>query len=661
MGPDPAPLLCVGRVPILLSFTIGNALRYLAEVFEHDDASTIAADPAINVDLGEVDQIVQGVDLQNWHETGAVLGQVTSQSPGASISFATQPAGLGAMQYASMRLGVRTRIDLQGQPDVTVCDAVHEGNVPLTMQVSDGDSQSAEVTLQPLLQQDAVVTSVPGTGSFCEPQLFLATQRVPMADLCQGAMLDVSNLESWTFSFPEGVAQRDEVVFDTLELTTLSSGDAGVGQCPVQTALWGCEASTSLTPQRPTCTVEPQSGTCPSPSVVYEALAVPEVPQSWGGPFPGFVVNMPPGFSDDPWNPTSELDDAMAARCVAACERFYSGDPTVDVDCDDPQAFDDVWLIEAPAEGALRRISARREDGSGLFQGESLNCSLLDSCCMEFDEDACPATPRRTTPATYPIGVRQESVIDLDSAQSKLEVTDGITTDSVDLYGDLGFSRCRDGNDNGPCPFYLGSLTAKSIGAIQIPVTCPNQQVVHRTLYHLEVDLAQPAMGMAQEGTDEVGFPAGALVFEASFTKNGTPMTVRGFNQLDVVGTAGQSNFEFGDIVVFGEMPACWGQDDIPVAGTFELVLDLTGGVQESPPTVEIDIPSSVPCPSSVDLDATAGDPDADLDSVRWYIDDVLIDTNTTSVTFSGPHEVRAVAYDVRGAAATDVETVSCQ
>jgi len=134
----------------------------------------------------------------------------------------------------------------------------------------------------------------------------------------------------------------------------------------------------------------------------------------------------------------------------------------------------------------------------------------------------------------------------------------------------------------------------------------------------------------------------------------------RGGAPVDVVGTATPSDVGFGQIEVTGMMPACWGQDDIPVEGSFSLVLDVSGGVVESPPSVTIDIPSTVSCPSSVDLDATASDPDGDLDVVRWYVDDVLIDGATTSLTFTEQHEVRAVAFDDRGAATTATKTVDC-
>jgi hypothetical protein len=67
-----------------------------------------------------------------------------------------------------------------------------------------------------------------------------------------------------------------------------------------------------------------------------------------------------------------------------------------------------------------------------------------------------------------------------------------------------------------------------------------------------------------------------------------------------------------------------------------------------------------VTCPSSVDLDAIASDPDDDLDTVRWYIDDVLMSASTTSVTFTQGHTVRAVAYDERSATTTAIETIAC-
>jgi hypothetical protein len=57
---------------------------------------------------------------------------------------------------------------------------------------------------------------------------------------------------------------------------------------------------------------------------------------------------------------------------------------------------------------------------------------------------------------------------------------------------------------------------------------------------------------------------------------------------------------------------------------------------------------------------ASFSDPDGDLDVVRWYLDDNLIEATTTSLTFTLGHTVRAVAYDDRGAATTATKTVTC-
>jgi hypothetical protein len=654
---------CRGRIPIFSSFALDTRLtgfRSVADFFEHDDSTVVSTSGALSSDLGPVSEIIAGVDLLTGHDTRGVFATVTSQSPGATISFTTQAVSTEAMNHASLRIGTRPAID--SDSPLTMCVAEPEDPVAVTVRLSNEDTTSNEILLPPIPQQDAMLTyNAPEQTHYCEPQLFLQTQRIAMTDLCEDLIVDLENVDTWTFSFPDGVPERDEVVIDTLEFTR-STDDAAVGTCSTQTGMWACEASSGLLPERPVCTAEPVSGACPSQSLTTQMLDVPEVPEEWGGPFAGWVVHMPAGYGDDPWDPPNELVDAMTARCVQACEQQWSHDPTVVTGCDDVGAFVDVSLLSTPSHGALRRISPLRTRGQELFDEEMLDCSLLDSCCEAFDENVCLAAPRRPTPAEYAVGVGQEYVVEIDSNESKLEVTDGETVSSVVLYGDVGFSRCRDGNDTEPCPFYLGSLTAKSIGSIKIPVTCPNQQVIHRTLYWLTVNLAQPAMGIAQEGTDLVGFPAGALVFDANFTLGGgVEMDVRGVTQVDVVGTAGDSAFEFGEIKVTGMMPACWGQDDIPVEGTFEIVLDLIGGIEASPPEIEIDIPATVSCPSNVDLDAIASDPDDDLDTVRWWIDDVLMSASTTSVTFTQGHTVRAVAYDERGAATTATKTITCQ
>ena len=61
-----------------------------------------------------------------------------------------------------------------------------------------------------------------------------------------------------------------------------------------------------------------------------------------------------------------------------------------------------------------------------------------------------------------------------------------------------------------------------------------------------------------------------------------------------------------------------------------------------------------------MNLDATVTDPDGDDDLVVWFVDDVRIAAATTSLTFTGPHTLRAVAFDDRGAGTTATKFVDC-
>ena len=75
---------------------------------------------------------------------------------------------------------------------------------------------------------------------------------------------------------------------------------------------------------------------------------------------------------------------------------------------------------------------------------------------------------------------------------------------------------------------------------------------------------------------------------------------------------------------------------------------------------IAITTPSTVSCGTSTALTATASDPDGDLASVRWFVDGVLMAPTTTSMVFTGTHELRAVARDARGGATTAKKVVSC-
>lgn len=96
------------------------------------------------------------------------------------------------------------------------------------------------------------------------------------------------------------------------------------------------------------------------------------------------------------------------------------------------------------------------------------------------------------------------------------------------------------------------------------------------------------------------------------------------------------------------------------VSGVFKLELDVGGSTVASPPSVTITSPSTISCPGTLSLSATVTDPDSDASSLRWYIDDVLMSSGTTSITMTEGHTLRAVARDARGAATTATHAVAC-
>src|SRR5690606_37575442 len=94
----------------------------------------------------------------------------------------------------------------------------------------------------------------------------------------------------------------------------------------------------------------------------------------------------------------------------------------------------------------------------------------------------------------------------------------------------------------------------------------------------------------------------------------------------------------------------------LPVTIRFEVE---STAVEEEPPAGTINVPSQLLCPSMLDFDdVSVSDPDDDLATVRYYIDDVLMAPEVESVDFTGPHELRVVATALRGGATTETKQV---
>jgi hypothetical protein len=83
--------------------------------------------------------------------------------------------------------------------------------------------------------------------------------------------------------------------------------------------------------------------------------------------------------------------------------------------------------------------------------------------------------------------------------------------------------------------------------------------------------------------------------------------------------------------------------------------------IEGSPPWITIDVPPSVECPSTVDLDVSLGDTEEDYASKRWLVDGVLLPHDTEELEFTAGHELTVLLRDERGATASATKAVSCE
>jgi len=314
--------------------------------------------------------------------------------------------------------------------------------------------------------------------------------------------------------------------------------------------------------------------------------------------------------------------------------------------------------VSSPSLGSRQAIPTAERDGSGIFTGESLTCDLHSDCGFEFDEDLCTAAPARVTPQSQPLETHEELHVVLETAQSSVESTSG-TADSSSLSGELGYSLCRDGNKFESCPFYIGSMHLEASSSLDVDLECPDGTFETVTLDNLEIDLAQPAMGIDEKGSKDKGFPTRSLVLDATFDVASLPYAIRGLNEIPVLVSADGDEFEALDIPFRGEAPCTAGGTGI-ARGEFDITLRFRASTTDEPPTVDITMPSSTTCGHRETFTATTSDPDGDIVSTRWYVDDVLMDAGETFVYFNSAHDIRAVVRDSRGATTTDEVTITC-
>ena len=158
-------------------------------------------------------------------------------------------------------------------------------------------------------------------------------------------------------------------------------------------------------------------------------------------------------------------------------------------------------------------IAKKDRDGSTVFPGSHLGCDLGTTCADAFDETLARAVPSRSTGAAELLGFGVERDVALGK-RSTITLQTNRGQYQAELSGKLGYSECSDGSD--PCPFYLGSFEAASSSRVTVRATCKDGGLGRILLDNLVVALSQPAFGI-QDGLEDVGFPAGALVVDTAF------------------------------------------------------------------------------------------------------------------------------------------------
>jgi hypothetical protein len=417
-----------------------------------------------------------------------------------------------------------------------------------------------------------------------------------------------------------------------------------------------CEPSETFAATETSCTQQPVSGACPSGGTQVVSVDAPTV-ELPTGPAEGFLVATAPGAVQDPASLSDDEVGGVHGLCAQACAQHFAGAPGQSANCAAADAFETPQLITTDEHRVLDLIHSTHRNGEGLFGTAELACDIADGCDVGFDEPLHTVTHDRVSPAGTPLGFGEEWRLSVEGEMSAWASTGGNPA-SADLVGTIGYSQCAAGNASGPCPFYLGSMEFSLTDELVLPMQCGSSSITH-TLSELSVRLEQPAFGMAEQGTAWKGFTPGAIVIDAEGEVDGIPFHVRRANQEPLYLRAGE-----GWTLLQGTDGA-WLEFSVPCDGAMAEVLVWWGysgvALEDSPPTVTINVPSTVPCPSTGPLSKSVADADGDLESVRWFVDDVLMADGISTMTISAPHTLRLVARDERGATRTAVKTVGCQ
>jgi hypothetical protein len=500
------------------------------------------------------------------------------------------------------------------------------------------------------------------SGLFC---LDAAVQPVCPAERCCAEYCDVAAVDPCTAPGAECIAWFDEgtEIPDVADLGMCAATALPYYPNPgfVAHSAWNCIATEGLLVVQTSCSGEPISGECDIGDVEEDFLPLPEVVNGPNDTFEGWVVHAP--WVRAPLEPTAADLAGILERCISTCELEYADDPFVSAACRAAEAFDEPTLNTTDDVGVYVAISDAFADGNGLFVGESLACDLRSNCSLEFDENLGPARSRRLSLAGAPLHRGEEWLLSITGemeAGSSYAVPQLLSDASAEMRGTVGYSRCATGNAT-TCPFYLGSMEVELLEPLQLDLECDSVLQSHE-LTELRIRLAQPAFGIAEEGTSWNGFPPGGLVLEAEGVVDEAPFTSRRAIEQPVYVYAAD-----GLLTVQGSLDGFVIGFEVPCNGLMADVEVGWGFVEdqalEGPPALGIGhLPATMSCPDELPLTLEwADDPEGDYASLQWIVDGILLEGEWPTLTMTESHDITAVLRDSRGATRSATTTVACQ
>lgn len=636
---------CVDRPMVFANHTLDTAEqtteRRVVTAFP-DTPAPLEVSGTVTTQIDEATDLWSDLNQGTEHSTHVLRVDWGDTSEGTVrvpvVPTGTAPLDISSDSYLSLRLANLKKFEMSPNTQVSCEETQAPVDVGVRLIDDDPDADDAVVMVR-LAPQDFRWGLHASSTLVCLGAQAMSTYRIPLSSFCRPGFSSQLTAVELQFADPGFEAQ---VFVDSIELTRSQYDDHPDNMCASESSMWQCLPTQVFLAEEAVCMGSPTSSGCIGQDVAHNPVNPPE-----------WLVHVSGGVQDLQ-APTSQELDVIRARCAEACEIEWIDDPHIEANCNGLGAFDDPWLYDTPSIGARAEIPDAFVDGSGVFQGLSLGCDLLEptGCCQTFAEDVCAAAPRRPTTAFSLIERNETYRVWLAGTNTKVTLTTPGDEGTAPMDGFAGYGFAEGSPPRG---FYLGSLNVASTVPISLQDTCPDQTPFEVSVDTIVLDLLQPSFGI-HGGDLDVGFPPGALHVSGAAQIGGGWQWAAGVNKEPVTGLVrGADVFEVSGLVLEFTVPC--GNGELPVVATIDLERQGTGG---RPPSGTITTSEWVPCNQPTTLSANVSDPEMDVDQIRWFVDDVLLDESVTAVQFYDGAVLKLRVRDERGATTVDTKTIQC-